>query len=522
MAMEPILINGEWVASEATGSFQATNPATGESLPAEYPISSWADLDSALEAATAAFWALRKIEPAKIGDFLDAYADNLDANTEAIAEVASAETGLPAATRLAGGEMPRTTGQLRQAAAAARDGSWAMPTIDTATGVKSCFGAIGPVIVFGPNNFPLAFNGVSGGDFAAAIAAGNPVIAKAHPSHAGTCKLLAEAANDAAKKTGMPAGIVQMVYKMNRVDGCRMAEDPRVAAIGYTGSRAGGLALKEACDRHGKPAYLELSSINPVVILPGALGERSAKIAEEFSGSCLLAAGQFCTNPGLVVLVAGAATDAFIEDVKGRFSEAGDGILLNAATLESLASGVDKLKQAGADVLVGGEELNGDSCTYANTLMQTGGTAFLANAEALQHEAFGNASLFVVCEDLAQVVAVLHSLEGNLTGCVYSDTQGSDDAAYDEIALVLRQKVGRLLNDKMPTGVAVSPAMNHGGPFPATGHAGFTAVGIPGSLRRFAMLQCYDNIREARLPSCLREANPNGVWRSVDGVWSQS
>lgn len=523
MATEPILINGEWVASKSSGTFQAVNPATGESLAAEYPVSSWDDLDAAMAAATDAFWALRKIAPDRIAAFLEAYADNLDANSDAIAELASQETGLPAATRLAGGELPRTTNQLRQAASAAKNGSWAMPTIDTAAGVRSCFGAIGPVVVFGPNNFPLAFNGVSGGDFAAAIAAGNPVIAKAHPSHPGTSKLLAEAAIAAAKKTEMPAGIVQMIYKMDRADGCRMAEDPRVAAIGYTGGQPGGLALKAACDKHGKPAYLELSSINPVVVLPGALTERSEALAEEFSGSCLLAAGQFCTNPGLVLLVAGEATDKFIVDVQNRFEAAGNGVLLNAATQSSLASSIDQLQKSGAEVVVGGQVIDGASCTYANTLLRTTGSHFLSDPAAMQLEAFGNSSLMVVCDDTSQLTDVLHNLEGNLTGCVYSDTGGSDDAAYESVAVVLRQKVGRLLNDKMPTGVAVSAAMNHGGPFPATGHAGFTAVGIPGSLRRFAMLQCYDNVRPERLPDCLQDENPNGeTWRLVDGNWTQA
>ena len=523
MATKRILINGEWVDSDATGTFQAVNPATGEPLEPVFPISSWNDLDVALDAASTAFWQLRNLDGGQIGAFLESFADQLDANTESIAEVASAETGLPAATRLAGGEMPRTTNQLRQAASAAKEGSWAMPTIDSATGVRACFGAIGPVVVFGPNNFPLAFNGVSGGDFAAAIAAGNPVIAKAHPSHAGTSKLLAQAALAAAKQTEMPPGTVQMVYKMNRDDGCRMAADPRAAAIGYTGSRAGGLALKAACDEQGKPAYLELSSINPVVLLPGAIAERSDAIADEFTTSCLLGTGQFCTNPGLVLLLAGDASESFIGAVAQRFRDADNGVLLNAGTQESLAASVKQLQKSGAELLVGGQTIDGASCSYANTLLRTTGKQFLSAPLALQHEAFGNSSLFVVCDDLNQLVQALHTLEGNLTGCVYSDTTGKDDASYDTVAVVLRQKVGRLLNDKMPTGVAVSPAMNHGGPFPATGHAGFTAVGIPASIRRFAMLQCFDNVRPARLPSCLRDQNPNGqMWRLIDGTWTQA
>lgn len=516
-------MNGEWVASDSVGTFQAINPATGEELGAEYPVSSWNDLDAAMSAAAEAFWQMRSLDGRQIGSFLEEYADLLDANSPAIAEMASQETGLPAATRLAGGELPRTTGQLRQAAAAARDGSWAMPTIDSANDVRSCFSAIGPVVVFGPNNFPLAFNGVSGGDFAAAIAAGNPVIAKAHPSHPGTSRLLAEAAAKAARTTDMPLGIVQMVYKMDRADGCRMVEDRRIAAIGYTGAQAGGLALKKACDRQGKPAYLELSSINPVVILPGALAERSAAIADEFKVSCLMAAGQFCTNPGLVLMVDGAGTDPFIETVRASFAAADNGVLLNAATQSSLSSSVEHLQASGAELLVGGKEIDGAGCAYSNTLLRTTGSHFLTNPTAMQREAFGNASLFVVCEDLAQLVAVVETLEGNLTGCVYSDSAGSDDRSYDAIALVLRQKVGRLLNDKMPTGVAVSAAMNHGGPFPATGHPGFTAVGVPGSIRRFAMLQCYDHVRLDRLPVCLQDENRDGtMWRFVDGQWSQA
>ncbi len=522
MNLEPILIGGQWAASEAAGSFQAVNPATKQALDEHFPISAWADLDKSLAAATDAFGKIRSLPTEQIAAFLDAFAAQIEAHADAIVARANLETALPVSPRLADVELPRTTNQLRLAAAAAREGSWAMPTIDTKAGIRSCFAALGPVVVFGPNNFPLAFNGIAGGDFAAAIAAGNPVIAKAHPSHPGTCKLLAEAAVAAVQETELPGGTVQMIYKMNRDVGCRMAADPRVAAIGYTGSRAGGLALKEVCDREGKPAYLELSSVNPVVILPGALGERGALLAEEYAGSCLLGAGQFCTNPGLVLLLAGAATDQFVDAVKRRFAEAAVGVLLNEATQENLAQSVSQLRQAGAEVVVGGESNAGAGCRYANTLLRTTGQQFLANPAALQREAFGNAALFVVCDDLDQLTRALQTLEGNLTGCIYSDTQGSDDDAYDQIGPHLRQKVGRLLNDKMPTGVAVSPAMNHGGPFPATGHPSFTAVGIPASLRRFAMLQCFDNVRSARLPACLRDKNPHGTtWRLIDGEWTQ-
>ena len=217
--MEKVLIAGQWRDANASSSFQASNPGTRELLPAEYPVSNWEDCNEALDSAAAAAVALRGISGARIADFLEAYANDIEANAEAIVDLAHAETAYPKETRLAGGEMPRTTNQLRQAAAAARDGSWALPTIDTSTGIRSVYGAIGPVCVFGPNNFPLAFGSASGGDFAAAIAAGNPVIAKANSSHPGTTRLFAECAQRAAEATGMPAGICLLYTSPSPRDG---------------------------------------------------------------------------------------------------------------------------------------------------------------------------------------------------------------------------------------------------------------------------------------------------------------
>jgi alpha-ketoglutaric semialdehyde dehydrogenase len=504
MSLQNVLIAGQWRPAKSSGKFRAENPATREPLPAEFPVSTWDDCDAAIAAAADAFEQLRRLPAEKIAAFLEAFASRIEARADEIVQLASQETALPATPRLAGNELPRTTGQLRQAAAAAREGSWALPTIDTKANIRSQLAGIGPVAVFGPNNFPLAFNSAAGGDFAAAIAAGCPVIAKANSSHPGTTQLLAEEAFAAVQATGLPAAMVQLLYRTSHADGERLVADARLGATGYTGSRHAGLTLKAAADKAGKPIYLELSSVNPVVILPGALDERLDDIVTQFATSSLMGVGQFCTNPGLLILLAGDATENFLAQVVTKFKAAPVGTLLSANVAKSLQQGVGMLIRAGAHTLVAAKG-SGQGYCQPNTLLRASGQQFLEAPEALQTEAFGNAALVVVAEDIEEACRVIEHLEGNLTGCVYSHTGGQDDAAYDQIAFRLRPKVGRLLNDKMPTGVAVSPAMNHGGPYPATGHPGFTAVGIPASLRRFAMLQCYDGVRPHRLPPALRD-----------------
>src|SRR5688572_21885385 len=520
MSDYPVLIGGTWRPAKATKTFQAVNPATGQPLPGTYPVSGWDDCDAALSAAARAATELRRASPHAIAQFLTSFAERIEAAKDAIVEQAHLETALPRAPRLADVELPRTTTQLRQAADAALEGSWALPTIDTKNQIRSCFEPIGPVVVFGPNNFPFAFSGVAGGDFAAAIAAGNPVIGKAHPLHPGTGRLLAEAAFTALGETGLPPATVQMIYKIDHQSGQRLVSDSRVGASAFTGSRAAGMALKNAADAEGKPIYLEMSSINPVVILPGALAERGSKVAADFASSCLMGGGQFCTNAGFVLLLADARTDQFIDEVKNAFDAAQPPALLSDGVAKGLAHSVETLRRAGADLLTTPGVAKG--ARHPNTLLRVTGRQFLAEPEKLQTEAFGSASLCVVASDVEEAEEVLSHLEGNLTGCIYSDTQGRDEGLYARLAPALRRRVGRLLDDQMPAGGAVSPAMNHGGPFPATGHPGFTAVGIPASLRRFGMLCCYDNVREHRLPAALRNQNPNGrMWRLVDGKMTQ-
>jgi 2,5-dioxopentanoate dehydrogenase len=521
MSVQPILIAGQWRPARATGVFHAENPALGQKLPDAYPVSDWADCHDALTAAVEAAVQLRDTAPEKIAAFLTRFAECIEKRAAELVELAHEESGLAKTPRLADVELPRTAGQLRQAAEAALEGSWAQPTIDTKLNIRSMLAPLGPVWVFGPNNFPFAFNSAAGGDFAAAIAAGNPVIAKANTSHPGTTRLLAEEAFAAVSETGLPKATVQLIYRTSHADGEKLVADPRTGAIAYTGARQAGLKLKAAADAAGKPFYAELSSVNPVVILSGALAERGAKLAEEFSGSCLMGSGQFCTNPGLIIMLAGDTAEQFIADVKQRFEAAASAPLLSAGVAKSLHAGVTTLEAAGAQIVTGGQPKPGPGYRYANTLLRTTGENFLRAPEKLQTEAFGNASLVVVARDGKEILALLAHLEGNLTGCIYSDTRGGDDALYNELAPTLRGRVGRLLNDKMPTGVAVSPAMNHGGPYPATGHPGFTAVGIPASLRRFGALQCYDNVRPARLPLALRDKNPTGkLWRLIDGRWT--
>jgi alpha-ketoglutaric semialdehyde dehydrogenase len=420
-------------------------------------------------------------------------------------------------------ELPRTTDQLRQAARAVRDRSWRMATIDTKTNIRSQYAALGaPVAVFGPNNFPFAFNSCAGGDFAAAIAAGNPVIAKANTGHPGTTRLFAEAARKAAQTSGLPRAMVQLVYRLRPEHGFRFVADPLLGATGFTGSRAAGLKLKAAAESAGKPIYLEMGSLNPVIILPGALEERMDQVVGEFFNSCTMGVGQFCTKPGLIVLLDDPLGAEFCDKASKVFGEGATGVLLGKDGPQNLAAAIETLTSHGAELLVGGSVVEAPGYGFRNSLLQASGGTFLANSEALQTEAFGPVSLIVKARDEDELVKVIEKIEGNLTGCVYSHSGERADELYNRIEPLLRKRVGRLLNDKMPTGVAVSPAMNHGGPYPATGHPGFTAVGIPASMLRFAALRCYDNVRRERLPPELQDKNPTGrMWRSIDGEWTQ-
>jgi 2,5-dioxopentanoate dehydrogenase len=501
----PVLAGGAWRPSKSAGVFQAENPALGQPLPEIYPVSSREETLEMLQAGSEAAEALRNVSGDTIAKFLETYAEGIERRSAEFVEIAHTETALPKSPRLKDNELPRTTDQLRQAARAAREGSWRRPVRDDARKIWSVFAPLGgPVLVMGPNNFPFAFNSAAGGDFAAAIAAHNPVIAKANTAHPGTTRLFAEVAHEAVRATGLHPATVQMLYRMPADVGLEMVAHPLTGATGFTGSKAAGMKLKEAADRAGRPIYLEMSSVNPVLLLEGALLERGAAIADEFFASCTLGAGQFCTCPSFIIVPDSDAGRKFVQTAREKFEAGAPGILLGRGGRDALVESVAVLQKNGATVLCGGQALPGPAYRFANTLLRVSAQDFLKQPQKLQTEAFGPVALLVISRDTAQTVSVLKHIEGNLTGTVYSDTAGSDDAEYAAIEPALRQRVGRLINDRMPTGVAVSPAMNHGGPFPATGHPGFTAVGLPASIQRFAVLQCYDNVRPARLPGALK------------------
>ncbi len=524
MTIHPMLIAGEWRAPAADAkTFQPHNPSTGELLPDRYPVATGADIDDLLDAGVAAANELAQSSPAVLAAFLDAYADAIDAARDELAALAHSETGLPVKPRLAEVEIPRTSGQLRQAAAAARAQDWRILVIDTKNNLRSQLEPLGkPVLVIGPNNFPFAFNGIAGGDFAAALASGHPVIAKAHPAHPGTSRRLAELALAALQKVGLPAATVQLYYRSSHEEGHRMAGDPRLGAIGFTGSEHAGRQIKAAADAVGKPAYFELSSVNPVTFLPGALVERAAELATEFSGSCLLGVGQFCTNPGLLLTIAGEPTETFLTTAAQAFSAAPSGVMLVASLPPEIDAGVAALTAAGAQLIGRGTQATAPGFRVQPALLRVDGATFLRAPATFQREMFGPASLVVVAADADELVAVAQQLDASLTASFYTARDGSDDALHDRLFPIIAAKAGRVLNDKMPTGVAVSPAMVHGGPFPAGGHPGFTAVGIPASLRRFGALRCYDNVRAHRLPATLQDNNPTGkLWRCIDGNWTQ-
>lgn len=520
--LEQVLVAGTWREPvEPAGTFQASDPATGEAVGGNYPVSSANEVREAVAAASSVAEEFAATEEARIAGFLDAYAAGIEQRADELVARAHRETALPATPRLRDVELPRTTGQLRQAARAVRESSWMHPVIDTASGLRAAHGPLGkPVVVFGPNNFPFAFNAIAGSDFASAIAARNPVIAKAHPLQPGTSQLLGQAAHEALLANGLPAAAIQMLYHVEPESAQLLVGNPAIGAVGFTGSRAGGLALKALADAAGVPFYAEMSSINPVFLLEGALAERGEALVDEFFASCTMGSGQFCTNPGVLVVPRSEAGDRFVEAASGKFDAAGEQVLFSADGKQNLGKAIEGLLSAGATLRAGGADPERPGHWVRPKLLEVDAGRFLEASRELQAEAFGPTSLLVRTGDHEQMLAVARAFEGNLTATLYRAAGGGDDAAARDLIPPLRVRVGRLIIDRMPTGVAVSPAQNHGGPYPSTSHPGFTSVGMPGAIRRFAGLHSYDNMPDALLPEVLRDRNPGGVWRQVDGNWT--
>ncbi|EQD76084.1 ketoglutarate semialdehyde dehydrogenase [mine drainage metagenome] len=524
MSLATLLVCGGFAASEdGLPGFSAVNPETGIPIPGLFPKSGPRDLEKLIAAGSRVAPALAEQDPEQIARFLEDYAHRIESREVSLAGLAHEETALPVTPRLTQVEIPRTVAQLREGARMARSRNWMEPVIDTTAGIRSCRGPLGrPVVIFGPNNFPFAFNALCGGDFVAALVAQNPVIAKAHPGHPHVSEVLAHFALEAIEETGLPRASIQLCYALPDELGASLVSDPRIGAVTFTGSRERGLSLKTHADRAGIPFYAEMSSINPVFILAGALRERGSRIAQEVLVSSLLGAGQFCTQPGLLVVPDSADGREWITQLARGFQNTPPLTLLGKQVLDGFHAALRTWEEAGAHPPTHGVPgSSSDGFQTQPALYRTDARTFLANRRALESEAFGPASLIVQAVDMADMLAIADHLAGQLTATIVSATDGSDDAQYEPLARRLRHRAGRLLNDKMPTGVVVSPAMNHGGPYPATNHPGQTAIGLPGAVRRLSALHCYDAVRAGRLPPELRDSNPNpALWRSVDGVWT--
>ncbi len=493
--------------------------ATGGRLDPAFPVSTLADVAAACAAAEAAFDAYRETDAEARAGFLEAIADEIAALGDALIARAAAESGLPEA-RLTG-ERGRTIGQLRLFAQVVRDGHWRGVRIDPALpdraplprpDLRLRMVPLGPVAVFGASNFPLAFS-TAGGDTAAALAAGCPVVVKGHPAHPGTDAMVADAVRRAVARTGLPEGIFGHVRGAANELGAALVSDPRIAAVGFTGSRAGGLALVRLAQARPVPipVYAEMSSINPVVLMPAALAARGEALGREFVASLTMGAGQFCTNPGLIVAVAGDGLAAFEAAAAAALAEHAPQPMLTGGIRAAFAQRTGALAANPAVTeLACGCEGDGVAREMAR-LFATDATAFLADT-TLAEEVFGASSLVVRCRDLDEVRRVLAGLEGQLTATLQLDPADEDAAAA--LVSVLERRAGRVLVNGWPTGVEVAHAMVHGGPFPATADGRSTSVGSL-AIDRFLRPVCYQNLPAALLPPELRDEA--GGARLLDG-----
>jgi len=472
---------------------RAANPATGEAFGAEFARSSRAELEAMADTAFDAVDFLADAPGACIAGFLEDYACRLEADRAAIAAVAHEETALPLAPRLSEVEFNRMTLQLRDAARCLRDESWREVARDDRNALRSMLVPLGGAVVsIGPSNFPLAFNGVSGGDFCAAIAARNPVIAKAHPGHPNTTARLFAHACAARDAAGIPAAAIQCFTDCAPEDGEALLAHPGVAALAFTGSRAAGMRLKAACDALGKPASLEMSGVNPAFVAAHAAEARAEAVADAWVASVLLGGGQFCTKPGVLFVSGERAAARIVARARELMQAAAPAVLLTEGVRTQLARSVAAFRSAGFEPVCGGSA-TGPGFRHQATLFCIGAAQARAAREIVQSEAFGPLGTVVAVEGDAQLVDFARSLEGQLACTVISDA--ADAATRATLFGVLRFKAGRLLDEAMPTGVAVSPAMVHGGPMPATNDARFTAVGLPAAARRFSKSLCLDRVR---------------------------
>jgi alpha-ketoglutaric semialdehyde dehydrogenase len=519
-----MLIGSQSVRGRETTS-RAINPARGSEMEPEFGGGGPEEVERACALAWEAFDTYRETGPEQRASFLEACARRiLDIGDELI-ERAAAESGLPRA-RIEG-ERARTVGQLRLFAEVVRDGAYLDVRIDHAlperkplprSDLRLRHIALGPVAVFGASNFPLAFS-VAGGDTASAFAAGCPVIVKAHSGHPGTSELVGRALLAAVAECGLPEGVFSMLFGAGNRVGTRLVADWRIKAVGFTGSRRGGMALVETANKRPEPipVYAEMSSINPVLLMPHALAARGREIGRAFVGSLTMGAGQFCTNPGLPLAQQGSGLDDFLAGASDALGTGPAATMLTPGIFAAYQSGVDRLASNQRVKTVAQGQLATGANQGRSVLFETDVQNFLAD-ESLREEVFGASALLVRCRDVRDMRELLEHMEGQLTITLHMDEADVDDARV--LMPVLERKAGRILVNGWPTGVEVSHAMVHGGPFPATSDSRSTSVGTL-AIRRFLRPVCYQDLPAALLPQAVQESNPLGIWRRVDGKLGQ-
>ncbi|MFJ7111394.1 aldehyde dehydrogenase (NADP(+)) [Pseudomonas sp. NPDC098740] len=497
---------------------QSADASTGEALPHDFFQATPEEVDAAAKAAAAAYPTYRSLSAERRAQFLDAIANELDALGDDFVAVVCRETALPAA-RIQG-ERGRTSGQMRLFAKVLRRGDFYGARIDQALPERQPLPrpdlrqyriGLGPVAVFGASNFPLAFS-TAGGDTASALAAGCPVVFKAHSGHMATAERVADAIIHAAEKTGMPAGVFNMIYGGGV--GEALVKHPAIRAVGFTGSLKGGRALCDMAAARAQPipVFAEMSSINPVIVLPQALQTRAESVARDLTASVVQGCGQFCTNPGLVIGIRSPQFSAFVQQVAGLIGDEPAQTMLNAGTLSSYGQGLQKLLAHPGIQHLAGQAQQGNQ---AQPQLFKANVSLLINGdEVLQEEVFGPTTVFVEVADQTQLSTALNGLHGQLTATIIGEP--ADFEQFAELTPLLEQKVGRILLNGYPTGVEVCDSMVHGGPYPATSDARGTSVGTL-AIDRFLRPVCFQNYPDSLLPDALKNGNPLRIQRLVDG-----
>lgn len=512
-------------ANSGEATLKAVNPATQKELPEAFVAATEQEVNKAVQKAKDAWKIYRSTSGAQKAQFLRTIASEIEGLSDKLVSRACKESGLPSG-RITG-ERGRTCGQLRLFADLVEKGHWVDAVIDPAlpdrqpmprVDIRRMLQAMGPVVVFTASNFPLAFS-TAGGDTASALAAGCPVIVKAHPSHLGTNALVSEAILRAAQKCGMPDGVFSNVQDSSYAVGTQLVQHPDVKAVAFTGSMRGGMALHKAAMERSEPipVFAEMGSTNPVFIMPDLLKDNPQKIAQQVADSVTLGAGQFCTNPGMVLVLDDDHTSAFEQALAGAFQEKEATTMLNEGIFKSFEKQKNAFLQEDAVEGTYISPTEGSAWKGFPAVATTTGRALLHNPK-LHEEVFGPFTLVIKCKDLAEMKAVAAELHGQLTATIL----GPEDklVKWSELANILEEKVGRLIFNGLPTGVEVGYAMQHGGPFPATTDSRFTSVGTD-AIKRFARPIAFQNCPDAMLPAALKIDNPLNLIRTVNGEIAQ-